>query len=267
VRKPGLLAVADGGTVFLDEVGELSLDAQVMVLRFLQSGEIRPVGSTETKRVNVRLIAATHRDLESAIERGSFREDLYYRLRRVVLEVPPLRARREDIGLLVEHFRVQLNERYGLAVAGVTRDALRLLEQYPWRGNVRELETVLEQAMIFRSGDWITPRDLELPLRRGGDVAGDPAAVARPGVPVLKGALSWFQHEAMRIVSERREVRRGDIIARCRISREAARRELVGLVRLGLLRRIGFGCGARYVPLSFWLSLMSDVVKLAAASL
>jgi len=165
MRKEGLLAVADGGTLFLDEVGDLPLDAQVMLLRFLQSGELRPVGSTETRRVNVRLIAATHRDLEAAVERGTFREDLYYRLRRVVLEVPPLRARREDIQLLVEHFLVQLNERYELSVRGATREALRLLEHYPWRGNVRQLEAVLEQAMIFASGDWIAPADLDLPMR------------------------------------------------------------------------------------------------------
>lgn len=249
-RKPGLLAVADGGTVFLDEVGDLPLDAQVMLLRFLQNGEIRPVGSTETRRVDVRLIAATHRDLEAAVERGTFREDLYYRLRRAVLEVPPLRARREDIRLLLEHSRVQLNERYGLSVRGATPAALRLLEHYPWRGNVRELETALEQAMIFKSGDWITPEDLDLPRPRGGGVTEGAAAVERHGVPAAKEALSWLQEEALRIVSEQREVRRRDIVARCRISREVARRELVGLVRLGLLRRIGLGRGARYVPVS-----------------
>jgi two-component system response regulator HupR/HoxA len=264
-RKPGLLAVADGGTVFLDEVGDLPLDAQVMLLRFLQSGEIRPVGSTETRRVDVRLIAATHRDLEAAVERGTFREDLYYRLRRAVLEVPPLRARRDDIRLLVENFHVQLNERYGLSIRGATPAALRLLEHHPWRGNVRELEAVLERALIFRSGDWITPEDLDLPRPRGGDVTESAAAVERHGVPAVKAVLSWVQHEALRVVSERREVRRSDIIARCRISREVARRELAGLVRLGFLRRIGFGRGARYVPLSWWLTLLSDTVEWAIA--
>ena len=247
-RKPGLLAVADGGTVFLDEVGDLPLDAQVMLLRFLQNGEIRPVGSTETGRVNVRLIAATHRDLEAAVERGTFREDLYYRLRRGVLEVPPLRARGDDIRLLVEHFRVQLNERYGLSVHGATPAALRLLEHYPWRGNVRELEAVLEQAMIFKSGHWITPADLDLPMHRRGDVADITAGAARHGMPATKAALSWLQYEALQIAAARREVRRRDLIGRCRISREVARRELAGLVQLGLLRRVGLGRATRYVP-------------------
>ena len=196
--------------------------------------------------MNVRLIAATHRDLEAAVERGTFREDLYYRLRRVVLEVPPLRARRADIRLLVEHLRVQLNERYRLAVPGATREALRLLEHYPWRGNVRELEAVLEQAMIVKSGDWIAAEDLDLPMRPAASAAGG----EHHGMPAAKAALSWLQHEVLRIVSERREVRRRDVIARCRISREVARRELAGLVRLGLLRRVGLGRGVRYVPSS-----------------
>lgn len=161
-RREGILGVADGGTVFLDEVGELSPEAQVMLLRFLANGEIGPAGSTRTMRVDVRVIAATHRSLEAGVEQGTFREDLYYRLRRVVLEVPPLRARREDIPLLLEHCRRRFNERYGLEVEGVTDPAMRRLKAYPWPGNVRELEAVLEQAMILQGRGWLTPQDLDL---------------------------------------------------------------------------------------------------------
>jgi DNA-binding NtrC family response regulator len=262
-KKQGLLAVADGGTVFLDEVGDLPLDAQVMLLRFLQSGEIRPVGSLGARRVNVRLISATHRNLETAVEHGTFREDLYYRLRRMVLEVPTLRARREDFELLVEHFLAQINARYGFGVRGATPAALRILEHHPWRGNVRELEAVLEQAIVFRAGDWITPVDLDLPLHRGR--VAESAAVGPEGTSVPNVALSWLQQEVLGIASAQREVRRRDVIARCRISREGARRALVSLVRLGLLRRIGFGRGVRYVPLSWSLTLMSDVAEWAMA--
>src|SRR5207249_11588578 len=137
--------------------------------------------------------------------------DLYYRLRRAVLEVPPLRARRDDIRLLVEHFRVQLNERYGLSVHGTTPAALRLLEHYPWRGNVRELAAVLEQAMIFKSGNWITREDLALLMHRRGDAAAGTPGVEGQGMSAATAALSWLQREALRIVSEQREVRRRDI--------------------------------------------------------
>jgi DNA-binding NtrC family response regulator len=244
VRKPGLLTVADGGTVFLDEVGDVPLDAQVMLLRFLQSGEVRPVGSAETRRVDVRLIAATHRDLEASVDRGTFREDLYYRLRRVVLEIPPLRVRREDIPALVEHFLAELNDRYGFVVRGATREALRLLTEHSWRGNVRELEAVLEQAVIFRGDELIAAEDLDLPKPRSPD-ATDGGARSEP-----IATLIWLQREALCIAGERRELRRREFIARCRISREVARRELAGLVRLGLLRLVGRGRGARYVPLA-----------------
>src|SRR5262245_59014362 len=120
MRNEGRLAIADGGTVFLDEVGDLPPDAQVMLLSLLESGEIQPVGSTRTRRLDVRIIAATHRVLEWAIERESFRGDLYYRLCGLPVEVPPLRARREDIPLLVEHIRVRTNAKFGLAIGRVT---------------------------------------------------------------------------------------------------------------------------------------------------
>jgi DNA-binding NtrC family response regulator len=239
------------GIVFLDEVGDLPLDAQVMLLRFLQNGEVRPVGSTETRRVNVRVIAATHRDLDAAVESGTFREDLYYRLRRVVLEVPPLGARREDVHRLVEHFLAQLNQRHGLAVRGVTRRALRVLQRHPWRGNVRELEAILEQAVIFRSGEWITPKDLDLPAPRSADVRRSTAHDGRRGVTAVKTTLGWLPNEVLRLAADRREVRRRDVIAHCRVSHEVARHALADLVHLRLLRRFGLGRATRYVPLSF----------------
>ncbi len=247
-KKEGLLAVADGGTLFLDEIGELPPDAQAMLLRFLQDGEIRPVGSTQTRCVDVRLIAATHRDLEAAIERGAFREDLYYRLRRVVVELPPLRARRDDIPLLIEYFRVRGNARYGLAIDGVAHDAIAVLQRFPWLGNVRELEAILEEAMIVRAEGWLTSIDLNVRYPRFR------AAVAPPAhhPDLLDGSLlpplTWAQREALRIAAEHHEVRRRDLMARCGISREVARRVLVSLVQHGLLQRVGRGRGARYVP-------------------
>ncbi len=214
-----------------------------MLLRFLQEGEVRPVGSTETARVNVRLIAATHRDLEAMKAQGRFREDLYYRLRRVVLEVPPLRARREDIPLFVEHIRRGVNRRYGLGIEGIDRPALLALEHAPWPGNVRELEAVVEQAMIFRGSGWVNLEDLDVPapmLSR--DTSG--AAGVAIGEP-----LNWCQEEALAIAARGRGVRRGDLMARCRISREAARRHLASLVARGLLRRVGEGRATRYLAM------------------
>jgi DNA-binding NtrC family response regulator len=242
-RRPGILSAADGGTVFLDEVGELPPEAQVMLLRFLANGEIRPVGSTRTTRVDVRVIAATHRDLESAMRQGTFREDLYYRLRRVVLEVPPLRARGEDIPLLVEHFRLRFNERYGLAVDGLTDAAMQRLESYPWPGNVRELEAVLEQAMIFKGRGWLAPRDLDLrPVTL--EITEMAFAEARPGG---HAGMTPYQAEALRIAGRRGEVCRRDLVRRFGISREVVRRQLVALAQAGLLRQVGSGRGARYV--------------------
>jgi DNA-binding NtrC family response regulator len=236
----GLLAVANAGTLFLDEIGELPAEAQAMLLRFLQEGEVRPVGSTETARVNVRLVAATHRDLEAMKAQSNFREDLYYRLRRVVLEVPPLRARREDIPLLVEHIRRGVNRRYGLGIEGIDRPALLALEHAPWPGNVRELEAVVEQAMIFRGSGWVSQEDLDLPA----PALSRDAAVSTEGV--TDQPLNWCQAEALTIAGRGLGVRRRDLMARCRISREAARRHLTSLVASGLLRRVGQGRSTHY---------------------
>jgi len=241
----GLVARLHSGTLFMDEIGELTPDAQAMLLRFLQHGKVRPVGSTETKRVDVRLIAATHRNLETAVADGALRHDLYYRLHRVVLEVPPLRERQEDIPLLIRHLVHQINQRYGLAVEGVTPEAMVSLEGHPWPGNVRELEAVLEQAMIFSSVDWITPEDLRFPAEIG---EGRPAVVA-PSSPQpyerLRPALR--REAALRIVSDRGAVTRRELQRVCGISHQLARLELAALARLGHLRRVGNGRSTRYV--------------------
>jgi DNA-binding NtrC family response regulator len=171
--------------------------------------------------------------------------DLYYRLRRVVLHVPPLRTHREDIRLLVEHVRVHANERYRLAVEGVTRRALAVIENSRWPGNVRELEAVLEEAMIFRGQGLLRPEDLNKSHIRLGRL--EPTVVPARDVTSSE-TLTWSQREALRLVAERRELRRRDFMACCGVSREIARRELSSLVRVGLLRRVGSGRGARYVP-------------------
>jgi len=146
--------------------------------------------------------------------------------------------------LLVEHFRVQMNRQYGLGIESVTRQALAIMGNHRWRGNVRELEAVLEQAMIFRGPGVLRPEDLDLGRARLGSSG---VADVNPTDMALPETLTWSQREALRIVAERREVRRRDFIARCGISREMARRELGGLVALGVLRRVGGGRGARYI--------------------
>lgn len=183
--KPGLLEVTDGGTLFLDAVGELSADALTTLLRFLQNGEIRAVGSTRTMRVDVRPIAATNRDLEAAIAERTFREDLYYRLSDVVLEVPPLRERREDIPLLAEHFRTRFNEQYRLAIDPLGPETLSSLASAPWRGNVRELEKALKVAMIFRRGGALRPDDLR--------VRGHALGTRSMGASVARSLLAGFR--------------------------------------------------------------------------
>jgi transcriptional regulator with GAF, ATPase, and Fis domain len=243
-HKAGLLALANGGTAFLDEVGELPLDAQAMLLRFLHDGEVRPLGSTRTTRIDVRVIAATHRDLEAAIAEGTFREDLYYRVSDVVLEVPPLRERRGDIVLLVEHFRIKFNDQYGLSVEPPEPEALRTLEGAAWPGNVRELEKVLKQAMIFRGQGPILSEDLRTPARRRTAWSGWRFG---PWQLRLAPALSRRRAVALQIASERGVVTRRELARECGTSGEVARQELLALARLGFLRRVGRGRSTVYV--------------------
>jgi DNA-binding NtrC family response regulator len=236
--------MAHGGTVFLDEVGDLAPEAQVMLLRFLAGGEIRPVGSTRSTHADVRVIAATHRDLTRYMREEQFREDLFYRLRRLVLTLPPLRERREDLPLLIEHFRRQLNARHRLAIEGLTPGALRQLTAHRWPGNVRELEAVIEEAMILKARGWLRPENLTI------DAVPEGPAVAighvESGEP--RHDLSGRQQVALELARAHRTVTRSQLAAACRVSGELARRELQALVSLGLLRRAGAGRGTRYGP-------------------
>jgi transcriptional regulator with GAF, ATPase, and Fis domain len=242
-NKVGLLEVADGGTLFLDEIGDLSVDAQTALLRFLQSGEIRAVGSTRTVRVDVRTISATNRDLEAAIAERTFREDLYYRLADVVLEVPPLRERREDIPLLVEHFRMRFNGQHQLAIDPLEPETLSALVGAPWRGNVRELERTMKVAMLFRREGGLRPEDLRVrgrPLSTKWVDDRMPPSVAH--LPVSRRVQT-----ALRIAGERGVVTRRDLIRECGVSGEIARQALGALERLGFLRRVGRGRSTLYV--------------------
>ncbi|MBA3451793.1 MAG: sigma-54-dependent Fis family transcriptional regulator, partial [Deltaproteobacteria bacterium] len=157
--KRGLFQEADGGTLFLDEIGELSLSLQVKLLRALQERMVKPVGSTEEREVDVRVVAATNRDLDAEVARGAFRADLYYRLNVIQLWIPPLRHRREDIPLLAEHFLRQFAAEHG-RTAQLTVEAMRKLEAHDFPGNVRELENMIERALAMSSSPVIGVTDL-----------------------------------------------------------------------------------------------------------
>ncbi|PYN47932.1 MAG: hypothetical protein DME00_14035 [Candidatus Rokuibacteriota bacterium] len=155
--KPGLVELADGGTLFLDEIGEMEPDSQVKLLRAIETGTFFRVGATRPRRVDVRLVAATNRDLAEAMKTGEFRQDLYYRINTITVSLPPLRERRDDVALLARHF-VETNAKYGLKrLAAAT---LAALETYAWPGNVRELLHAVERAVILSKGDEIFPTDL-----------------------------------------------------------------------------------------------------------
>jgi transcriptional regulator with PAS, ATPase and Fis domain len=162
-RKRGLLELADGGTVFLDEIGETSLKLQVRLLRFLEERAFKRVGGTADLQVDVRVVAATNRDLEAAVRDGSFRADLYYRLNVLPVRVPPLRERLDDIPLLVGHFVAMFNRQLGRDVHAPGAEALAALQAYGWPGNIRELRNLVERAMLLARGDELGPADLAPP--------------------------------------------------------------------------------------------------------
>jgi two-component system, NtrC family, response regulator AtoC len=164
-RRRGRFELADGGTLFLDEVGEIDAALQVKILRVLEERKFERVGGTETVSVDVRLVAATNRDLKKMVESGAFREDLFYRLYVVNLTLPPLRDRNGDIVLLAQHYLKALAAEHGKRVVGITSEAMEALTAYPWPGNVRELRNVIERMVVLGTGEKLTMRDLPVALR------------------------------------------------------------------------------------------------------
>jgi two-component system response regulator HydG len=177
--KMGLFEAAHGGTLLLDEIGDMPLVLQAKLLRVLQEGEIRRLGSTRSTKVDVRVIASTHQDLRRLAAEGRFREDLLYRLEVIVLHVPALRDRREDLLPLARHLLEQASERHGKRIAGFSEEVLELLSAHPWPGNIRELSNAVERAVVLSAGEWIQPDDLPATLRaaHAGTVIGMPTSL------------------------------------------------------------------------------------------
>ncbi|MFL6229754.1 MAG: sigma-54-dependent transcriptional regulator [Pyrinomonadaceae bacterium] len=186
--KKGLFEVADGGTIFLDEIGDLPPETQSKMLRVLQEREFIPLGDTQPRRVDVRIVAATNVDLKEAVRQGSFREDLYYRLAVVPIELPPLRERREDVMALTQHFIRKYNEENSRRVSeAVAPEVLALLEAYTWPGNVRELENVIERAVVIAPGEEITRECLPAEIADPSRSLGASTSAVASGIDVTRG--------------------------------------------------------------------------------
>jgi transcriptional regulator with PAS, ATPase and Fis domain len=165
--RPGIFEAASGGTIFLDEIGELDLESQVRLLRVIEEKTVIRVGSTKPIPVDVRIIAATNKNLLEEVEKGNFREDLYYRLAVAKITLPPLRERKEDIILLFNHFVVEFNEKYGKSVTKLSPEVLKFFQNYDWPGNIRQFRNVLESMVIMAKDDTLTKEDIPEELLKG----------------------------------------------------------------------------------------------------
>ncbi len=224
--KKGRFEMAHEGTLFLDEIGELPANIQVKLLRVLQEKTFERVGGTETIKVDFRLIAATNKDLEHEVEKGRFREDLYYRLNVVKAVLPPLRERQEDIPLLINHFiKKYSNEKEtSTPLKGVSKEAARLIFDYPWPGNIRELENMVERAVILSSGEYITPADLPVKLRQS--ISSNPQL---SGIPENAGLAETLTAVEKRMIKRALELTGN-------VQTEAAK--LLGIGKSGLNKKI-----------------------------
>jgi DNA-binding NtrC family response regulator len=193
-NKKGLFEVADGGSIFFDEIGNIPLDTQAKLLRVIQEKEFMRLGGVETLKADVRIIAATNADLQDLIEKGEFREDLYYRLNVITINLPPLRKRSEDIPLIAQHFLAKYAEENDKKIDGITPAAMELLIDYYWPGNVRELENVIERAVVLSSADDIDLDLLPLSIRQPHQLPIAPSAMPSNGMS-LKEAVSGYERQ------------------------------------------------------------------------
>ena len=180
--KTGLFEAANGGTIFLDEIGDMAMPLQARILRVVQENEVKPLGDTRTRKIDVRIVSATNKNLQEAILKETFREDLFYRLNVLPIHIPPLRERPEDIPPLLDHFLKKEAMRFGLPPKKLSRDALDFLVSYCWPGNVRELENFVKHILIITDGDTITREDLALHFTAVPSIA-SPAARAAAASP------------------------------------------------------------------------------------
>lgn len=188
-KQIGKFEQADQGTIFLDEIGDMSPKTQAKVLRVLQEQEVERLGSIRTIKLDVRVIAATNKDLEESIARGEFRDDLFFRLNVIPIAVPPLRERRDDIERLANHFAKRLSEEQNLRPKRFEPQAMQALRAYRWRGNIRELRNTVERLMIMSAGDTVRFDDLPVDMRGGGGADAAPAEASRRDAPIPKGAV------------------------------------------------------------------------------
>ncbi|OPY84387.1 MAG: Transcriptional regulatory protein ZraR [Syntrophus sp. PtaU1.Bin208] len=200
-RRIGRFEEADGGTLFLDEIGELTMPVQVKLLRFLQEREFQRVGGNTNIRADVRIISATNRDLEGMVKEGKFREDLFYRLNVVVMSIPPLRERREDIPILIDHFLKRFTAENGKDIAGISSEARDLLMKYDYPGNVRELENIIERAVVIARNEVLSLEDL--PFREEVMAASSGGGIPEEGEGKLRSAMEHLERQMIQDAMEK----------------------------------------------------------------
>jgi DNA-binding NtrC family response regulator len=237
----GKLERCDGGTFFLDEIGDMSLSTQSKLLRVLQEGEFERLGGVETIKVNIRIIAATNRDLEKEVQKGRFREDLYWRLKIISIDLPPLRSRAEDIPELVEYFVGRFSAEYSKPVRLVTESALERLAAYPWPGNVRELENCIRRAVLLCTGEFISPENLVMIDDR------QDAALHRPG---MEGLQKRFNGKIEELVAEFLQ-----------FSKQDAHAAIIELIEGALIKKALEECGGNQVQAAKMLGISRNTLR------